>query len=348
MKRIYSFRLLAAAALVLAASCKKPNFDVAPSLGSVGTISTYLSNNFDLSLFYAAVQKAGLADSLDRSTAAYTVWAPLNSALNTDSIYNPSDFDRWSPDSLKYFVRTHILPIKLFYNNIPTTSDNKYINLNGIDLYISKTAANTLKLIVDGVPVIPAGSLTTTTAAQFGSTQLNGVVYPLNNSLKVSRGTVQDFLSSRPDLSHLVTGLKRFGLWDKLTGDGPFTIAAPQDTAFERYGLTTDSITRLDPTQYDVGLFGGYCMPLSHIFLVDVMQLNGTSLVNFHTFSNSLDLALGVSSNFMSIMSACLKKRSSSPPPIRRPRRHCHRRGGQRIPLPGRKAASGEHSLHHL
>lgn len=305
-------------ALVLAASCKKPNFDVAPSLGSVGTISNYLSNNFDLSLFFTAVKKAGLADSLDRTDATYTVWAPLNSALNKDSIYNPSDFDKWSPDSLKYFVRTHILPRKLFYSDIPATSDNKYTNLNGIDLYISKTtnaAMTQLFLIVDGVPVLPAGALSAKTGTQYGATQLNGVVYPLNNSLKVIRSTVQGFLSSRQDLSHLVTGLKKFGLWDKLSGDGPFTIVAPQDTAFERYGLTTDSILRLDPAGYDIGLFGGYCMAPSHVFLVDVMQLNGQSLVSFHTLSDSLDLTMGVSSNSMTLMSSCLKKRYSGSNP---------------------------------
>lgn len=315
MKYRHFISIITTAFIISITACKKPNFDVAPAPGTTGTVVDYLRNNFDFSLFYAALQKSGLVDSLNNLNAAYTVWAPLNSALNKEGIYTGSNFDSWPADSLRFFVRSHIQPIKLFYSDIPTASDNKYRNLNGIDLYISKnaTAGGQFYLIVDGVPVQAVGALSTSTTYQYGAAQLNGVVYPLINALKTSNKTVQDFLSSQPDLTHLVTGLKKFGVWDKLTGDGPFTIVAPKDSAFERYGLTIDSINKLDPSKYDVGLFAGYCMTPNHFFLLDIQQLNGFNLVAFHTMSDSLDLAVSVSASAITLMSGCLRKRSSTP-----------------------------------
>ncbi|WP_161964233.1 fasciclin domain-containing protein [Chitinophaga flava] len=260
-------------ALLLMVSCKKPDFETQQQAMSTGTINDYLNNNFDFSLFAAAVSKAGLADSLGQSGTAFTVLAPMNSAFNKDGIYNAADFDAWSADSLRYFVRTHVLPAKLFYSNIPLSSDNRYVNLNGVRLYISRSNDPAVGLSVNGVNVQQQPSLSPATAVTYGAAQLNGVVYPLPNTVKVLPVTVQGFLSARPNLSHLVAGLKKFGYWDQLSTDGPFTVYAPQDSSFERQGITLDSIARMDVSYYDPVLFGGYFLKPNHLFVLDIVQL---------------------------------------------------------------------------
>ncbi|TWF39930.1 fasciclin domain-containing protein [Chitinophaga polysaccharea] len=259
--------------LLATASCKKPDFEAQQQAQAAGTISDYLTNNFDFSLFAAAVRKAGLMDSLNQATATLTVMAPTNTALNKDSIYNASDFDKWPADSLRYFVRTHILPIKLFYNTIPLSSDNRYDNLNNTRLYISRSKDISAALTVNGVNVQKQPSLGTTTGATYGITQLNGVIYPLPNTIKVVPVTVQAFLLARPQFSHLVAGLRKFGYWDQLATDGPFTLYAPMDSSFERRGITLDSISRIDVNRIDPVVFGGYFLKPNHLFVLDMLQL---------------------------------------------------------------------------
>lgn len=303
MQKKIIFRAIVAGLLALPAACKKPNLEITPAAGSIGTISNYLKTNFDLSLFYAAIQRAGLADSLDRTDGAYTLLAPVNTAFHKDSIYSATDLDKWPTDSLKTFVRNHILPTKLFYTDIPQTADNLYKNMNGADLYFSD--GGNFPLTVNGVVVQQSGSLVPNASA-YGTTLLNGVVYPLVNTLKVSKGTVQDLIASMPKLSHLEAGLKKFGLWDRLSGEGPFTVVAPQDTAFESNGLTLDSIGRLDPARYDPVLFGIYSISPNHIFITDLVQLvsDQSEGVGFPSISDSLVLMLNVNGYDMYLLSA--------------------------------------------
>lgn len=281
-KRIYTFWLFAA--LLAVSACKKPDFEAQQQAMAAGTVSDYLKNNFDFSLFAAAISKAGLTDTLNQTTAAFTVMAPTNTALNKDGIYNASDFDKWPADSLRYFIKSHILPIKLFYNTIPLSSDNRYDNLNNTRLYISRANDVLVSLIVNGVNVQKQPSLGSSTQGTYGITLLNGVVYPLPNTIKVMPGTVQAFLLARPYFSHLVAGLKKFGYWDQLATDGPFTLYAPMDSSFERRGMTLDSISRIDINHIDPVVFGGYFLKPNHLFVLDVLQLpppNGVTYLAF-------------------------------------------------------------------
>ncbi|MFY0255217.1 fasciclin domain-containing protein [Chitinophaga sp. 30R24] len=270
-KQLFLF-WITAGFLCLTVACKKPDFEAQQTSEEIGTVSDYLKNNFDFSLFAAALQKSGLLDSLNKATASYTIFAPVNAALNKDSIYQATDFDKWTTDSLRYFVRTHILPGRLFLNDIPLSSDNRYKNINGVELYLSRSSDTRTALVVNGVNVQSTSSLSSTTVT-YGITRLNGVIYPMPNTVKVLPYTIQDFLLSRGNLSHLVAGLKKFGLWDKLKGDGPFTVFAPLDSTFERYGITLDSINRMDVARYDPVVFGGYFLTPNHVFLLDILQL---------------------------------------------------------------------------
>lgn len=267
-QRLYLF------AFLFLAGCKKPDFASRERASStLQNVGDYINNNFDLSLFAYAVKKTGFLDSLNNAGGTFTVFAPTNEAFNADSILSTEDLDKFSVDSLRYIVRTHILPQKLFFSDVPDNLDNLYPNLNGVNLYISAFSDPTYgtDFVVDGVG---ASKQTTGTTQTFDIAQANGVVHLMPALVKVASGSVQDFLNSRPDLSDFVAAMKHFGFWDSLA-QNPVTVFPVNNAGMEQWGLTADSIARMDTSQYFQILFSGYFQYPHHLFLSDLGLIGG-------------------------------------------------------------------------
>lgn len=270
---------LAAFLVVLVIGCSKPDMTVLPAPGTmaVSTTINYLTNNFDFSLFAAAAKKCGWADSLGDESSTYTVLAVNNAGFNGMGIYAPADFDRWSNDSLRHFIKTHLFPGRILFNDFPKSLDSKYKNLNGDDLLVSIFAkyGNTggfYDMAINGVSVAPNPDLITFPRKPFtyGTSLLNGAVYPLWSAIKTSRSDIQTFLASRPDMSIFIAGLKKFGQWERLKTASPITVLAPPDSVFLRYGITADSIGRMDLARYKPAFMDSYIITLNRIFLTDI------------------------------------------------------------------------------
>jgi hypothetical protein len=272
-KSYYLFHCLPIA-LLLIAGCKKPDFQAQEQAkATLQNVGDYINNNFDYTLFAAAIKKAGLMDSLNNPNAAYTVFVPTNEAFNADSIMSPSDFDKIPLDTLRYMVRSYILPQKLFYSDVPNNLDNLYANLNGIKLYISNFYQPPYNpaFYVDGVPV--NSFQVSPTVSSFDVPEANAVIHVLSATMKVYSGTVQDFLAARPDLSDFVAVCKRFHLWDSLKTANPLTVFPVNNTGMESRGLTADSIAGMDTSQYYPILFSGYVQYPHHLFTGDLILL---------------------------------------------------------------------------
>lgn len=270
--------------LFMAVGCKKPDFSEAPKAQDPGTITLYLQNNFDYTLFNAVVERAGLTDTLNDNTKAFTLFAPVNTAMNGIGIQSIADVQRWSVDTARFFVQSHLLRGRLFYSDIPVASDNIYASVCGQQVFVSRTAS---LWTVDGVAVTANPALSSATPA-YGLAQTNGVVYTLKTALKVSDSPLQQWMENQGDLTHLVAGLKRFGAWDKLAGDGPFTLFATQDSIFERRGITLDSINRMDTSRIRSIVFSGYFITPNHIFTNDISMLPPPSGVIYIPFASPL------------------------------------------------------------
>jgi uncharacterized surface protein with fasciclin (FAS1) repeats len=245
----------------------------APGTVAVSTTLNYLNNNFDFSLFAAAVAKSGLADSLTSQQALYTVFAVSNNGLNKTGVYNTTDFDAWGLDSLQRFIKTHLIPGRIAYTGIPRSLDTRYRNLNGEDLFVSVfETTSTVSLTVNGVMVSPVSMLNAPsgTAPTYGISLLNGIVYPMNTALKASPENIQSFLTSRKDMTIFVAGLKKFGLWETVKERTSITVLAPPDSVFLRYGITLDSIGKMDTIRYKKVFMDTYIIRLNRIFLSDI------------------------------------------------------------------------------
>ncbi len=252
------------------AGCKKPDYLAEQQAKStLRNAGDFIRNNFSFSLFAAAIEKAGLMDSLNNPAAAYTIVAPQDADFNTYHITRPADLDAWGTDSIRFFVKNHLVAGKLFNSDISTSMDNRFSNLNGLPLFFSKSpvANSTAGFYINGIKVV-----------QTDITLANGVIHVIDGLIKESNSTVQDFLASRPDMSNLVAGLKKFNLWDSLRTGNAITLFAPSNTSLSGAGLSADSIQLLDTAKYKPVLFACYALQQHHLFLNDLNLLPAANI----------------------------------------------------------------------
>ncbi|GAA4317876.1 hypothetical protein GCM10023149_15650 [Mucilaginibacter gynuensis] len=267
MKKITSyhkiFYLLPWILLLVLSACKHDDLQIFKANDNFRPGFDFVKNNYDLSIFAAAIEKSGLAEQLN-TAGPFTILAPANAAFNVMGINSPADLDKMNPDTLKFLVQRHILNERLQIQDIPRNSaDVRYRTLASTQVYTS-TAFN--------------GSQTDTYfdgsyVRRQDVTIANGTLHVLDRVMKADANTtVQDWLAKRPEYSTLVAGLKKFGFWDELATEGPYTVLAPKNEVFEAAGLTPAVINSLDTSRYiGARLFGCYVMPKKHLFVSDLV-----------------------------------------------------------------------------
>lgn len=290
MKNRIPIAILMLCLLTMWAGCKKTDFQAQQREGSkLLRTGEYIKNNFSFTIFSAALQKTGWMDSLNNPNAQYTVFIPDDNAFKKDSILSAADLDKWSADSLRVLVKQHIIRNKLFYNQIPLALDNLYPNLNGVNMYVSAVSANgQVSLAVNGVTVQKVQSAVVN-GVVYDIPLANGVLHVLNRVLRYFPGTVQQFLSGRAECADLTAGLKRFGLLDSLGKNGPFTVYAPVNAAFDLNNISLDSIGRMDTAKLQSVLFAGYLTYPHHIFITDLSMVYSSALTVSGGYLLSLD-----------------------------------------------------------
>lgn len=234
--------------LFTAGSCKHPDITLHNPNDLSRPAAEFAHNNFEFSLFYAAIAQAGLVEELN-GKGPITVFAPNNRAFNEIGIQNPADFNSMDKENLKYLIRSHIINQKLFAEDVPLPSlDNRFISAAGTELWLSRYSTYT------GLYVNGAISTTNRTNIRLS----NGIFHEIDKVLDYNSSTVQTWLEKQQHYSILIAGLKKFGLWDQLAGKGQFTIMAPRDDVFEKKGITKESIALMNASRYGKRLFGAY------------------------------------------------------------------------------------------
>ena len=182
----------------------------------------------DLSTLAAALDTAGLVEALNDSEKKYTIFAPNNAAftklLATQGAADLNALvDLLTTQGLAGVLGAHVvadsLPADLLEEKeYPTLTEGKTIT-------VTKTADN---VFVNGAGVVQANIFTS-----------NGVIHIIDSVINVpvppaqSGATVADTIASREDLSSLNAALEAASLVDTLRTEGPFTVFAPNNAAFE-------------------------------------------------------------------------------------------------------------------
>jgi len=169
--------------------------------------------NFETLL--GAVEQAGLRTTL-KYTGDFTIFAPSDAAFNA----LPNGLlESLTTDQLAQILLYHGIQGEIFAGDL--LAEQAPVTLNGEPLFITAESGN--------VTVNENSSVTT---ADVDVT--NGVIHAVDNVLLPDAfGTVIDIVGKRFNLTTLVGALSDANLIDDLSGEGPFTVFAPTNAAFD-------------------------------------------------------------------------------------------------------------------
>lgn len=284
-------------------------------LSIVNTIvePAYFNKNF--SILTEAVVTANLLGTLIRPEANYTLFAPNNAAFEAAGI---TSLDGLTADDLTPILTYHVLGSEVFADGLPATGSA--ISSLGGDFYLS---INNNGVFLNG--------LTKVTAATVSGGALdytNGVVHLIDRTLVPASDDVVQIAvkasqaSGSAEFGQLVAALTAVendetaaNLITILSGDGPFTVFAPTDAAFESL-YTLAGVADFDALVTAVGISTieavlKYHVVSGRVFSTDlpnlasstVTTLGGTFTLNLSTLTiTDTDAALTLGSSDATIV----------------------------------------------
>jgi len=207
-------------------------------LSIVNTIVEPAYFSKDFSILTAAVVKADLVGTLIDRDANFTLFAPDNDAFAKAGI---TSLDGLSKEDLTPILTYHVLGAEVFGDGLPATGSA--ITSLGGDFYLS--------INENGAFINGTSRVTNATVAGGALDYDNGVVHTIDMTLVpasadiVSIAVAASQASEGAEFGQLVAALTAVeadgstaNLVTILSGDGPFTVFAPTDAAFESLYMT--------------------------------------------------------------------------------------------------------------
>ena len=222
--KLKSIALMMTAVIVLAACDKDETEDMTPTptpLPQEKNIVETAQSLPQFSILVDAVVKAGLVDALS-ADGPLTVFAPTNDAFNML-------FDQLGVNGVGDLTAEQLTPILLYH---VVGAEVKAADVStGYVATLNTTAPgnNSVLLYTDASKGVKLnGSTTVTTADVMAS---NGVIHEIDKVLLPT--DVVDIAINNDNFSILVEAVVKAGLVDALKAEGPFTVFAPTNAAFE-------------------------------------------------------------------------------------------------------------------
>jgi uncharacterized surface protein with fasciclin (FAS1) repeats len=277
-----SFKKFAAIVLVgsaLLTSCKKDNDATVTPLPSqppapLPTVVGIAQSNPDFSVLVAAVQKAGLLNTLSNPSAKFTVFAPTNAALQGVGITQASVdaiTTQGGRDSLAAILTYHVLAAEVRAANVPVSDAVATVNTKSIFV-----ARNANGVSVNGARVTTADLLAS-----------NGVVHVINKALVPPTKSIAQIVIDGANFSLLERAVITAGLATTLSGPGKFTVFAPVNAGFPA-AYDTEAEINAAPAATMLGIVG------SHAFGTNISAADLTAGVTPATVNPATTLTIGL------------------------------------------------------
>ena len=195
------------------------------------TIAGFVSMNADFSLLLEAVQRAGLAGVLDGDDSDFTVFAPRNAAFTAFLQANSFDNVQEVPVALlNQVLSNHVISGTALSGDLSTGYGNTLATNaddDNLSIYINTEG---------GVTINGGVANGGTTVTDPDNEVRNGVIHIVESVINLP--TVVTFAVADPNFSSLVAALTRndqpnFVSVLSGTTDSPFTVFAPDNTAFQ-------------------------------------------------------------------------------------------------------------------
>jgi len=206
--------------MVLGFSSCSDDDDPVSEMESEQTIVDVAAEAGSFSILIEAAQKAGLADFLS-TEQNITVFAPTDdafAALLAD--LGLSSLDDIDASTLAGILTYHVIS-GMAYSNTLESGVVSTLNTNSPD----ETALSLLVSVGDGVMVNDANVIAADVMAS------NGLIHVIDKVLLPP--TVVDIATYSENFTSLVSAVVKAGLVDALSSDGPLTVFAPTNEAFE-------------------------------------------------------------------------------------------------------------------
>jgi uncharacterized surface protein with fasciclin (FAS1) repeats len=240
MKFFQNSLLATAICFVAFSSCEK-NDVVMLTPNPSQSILDKVSADANFSLLKEAATKAVLLDTLAKTPAAYTVFAPDNAAFTAAGLTS-AVIAASTPASVKTILQYHIISGAVtFAANIPTATNTKIIMSNGDSAFFTKKANG--NVFVNGVQV---------TLADIGA--VNGVAHKVGRVIRPATGNIVA-TAQAGGLDSLVKAVQIVNSTSIALGGDPtlsatlsnvlLTVFAPTNAAFTKY-LQDSSLTNIN------------------------------------------------------------------------------------------------------
>ncbi len=221
-KILYGFLFIAVTSIVVV-SCKDDD-ELYPQLGdNPKNIAEIASETPDLTSFSSAIFQAGL-DTLLRTTTTYDVFAPNNDAFGASTLPTPDD------EYINALLNHIIITTTPDFTSAMTTGYLTTMATGPDDLNLSFFTNTDGTLEFNGIASPLDGQ------ANIGAT--NGLVHIVDAVLLPP--TVADHAKANPNYSSFVEAMELADFTDGLEGEGPFTLFAPNNAAFEDFMTTVN------------------------------------------------------------------------------------------------------------
>lgn len=198
-----------------------------PPAGNIVEIAIGENPN-EFNALVAAVLKAELADVLS-SNGPFTVFAPTDDAFAKFFQDLGVSLEEVSKEDVAAVLKYHVLSGRFFS---PELMNESYTTLTGEDIHVNVDKG---VVINEDVNVIIPNVLAS-----------NGVIHVIDQVLQPKSETIVDIALDNPDFSILVQALQKAELVEALQGEGPFTVFAPTNQAFENAGIDLDAVSKED------------------------------------------------------------------------------------------------------
>lgn len=216
-KMTFIFGIAVMTGLMTLTSCEKESDEMTPV--EEMTIAQYASLDENFSTLVQALSKAGLVNALN-GEGNLTVFAPTNDAFE-------ELFTQLGVTGISDLSAEALTPILLYH---VLGEEKKSMNLSsGYYNTLSPAQNSYLSLMINLEAGVKINKETNVTAADVDVK--NGVIHVIDKVLLPP--TVVDHALSNDSFSILVQAVVKAGLVETLNGEGPFTIFAPTDDAFE-------------------------------------------------------------------------------------------------------------------
>lgn len=208
-------------AAIVNVSCEDDDNDMPKPMPAGKNIVDIVVGNDNFSILAAALIKADLVETLN-ANGPFTVFGPTNAAFEQLFMdLGVSGIDELSAEALTPILLYHVLGIQAKSTDLTDGYVQTLSTFTPGDFPI-----NLLVSLDSGVKL--NNSANVTSADVMAS---NGVIHIIDEVLLPP--DVVDIAIANATFSHLVDAVIKADLVDALKGDGPFTIFAPTDAAFE-------------------------------------------------------------------------------------------------------------------